>query len=129
MKQIYESFEEIADDFCNGGNISHQSSGHSSGICLLWMKSIREFAKALDLAKVPLPKDEKIYERFWDNVWKALDKWEGGLGKQEMSKSLGKISQKDARVRFKDKKLKRGMKVYCPKFGFDGYSNNYYEIK
>lgn len=128
MKKIYETFSEIADDFCDGENASHQLSQHSTNICELWQASIREFAKALDLAGIKPPEDEKTYDRFWENVWKALHKWEGGLSRRKpFSKKIGEMTIEEAKQKYRTK-LKVGEKLIIPSYGFGEMSEDYYLI-
>lgn len=128
MKTIYESFEEMGDDMTNGEYLAHQLSGHSTEICEIWQTSIKEFARALDLAGVPLPHDEKIYEKFWENMSQALVTWKAGLNRREpYSEKLGEITQEEAKARY-NYEGKKGSKLVIPQMKWGNLSEDYYLI-
>lgn len=74
MKKTYETFSEIANDFTDGEGKAHLFSNHSTESCIAWQTAILEFAKALDLADIPLPNDPQIYESFWKNITQSINK-------------------------------------------------------
>jgi hypothetical protein len=129
MKNIYESFEEIADDMCDGEYIGHALSEHSSKLCYVWQNSIREFARALDGAGIELPKDERIYEDFWSNIGKVHIEWKAGFNRRKpYSKKLGELSLDEAFQRY-DFKGEVGYKLFVPSYDLNGeIANDYYLI-
>jgi hypothetical protein len=66
MKKIYESFQEIADDFCHGDGFAHRGSDHTPAECIGWQNGIREFARWLDDAGGRLLCEPDIYKKLWD---------------------------------------------------------------
>lgn len=69
MKKIYESFEEIAEDFKKGEAWTHTISGHTPDECVPWQKGILEFAKFLDKIELGdfLSRPE-IYDELWEEI-------------------------------------------------------------
>jgi len=68
MKKIYENFSEIADDFVDGENWTHQLSDHHSEECYSWMHGIAEFAAFLDFIGVKIIQNQEIYEKLWSRI-------------------------------------------------------------
>ena len=128
MKKIYESFEEMAEDMKNGNFLAHQLSDHSTEICDIWQQSILEFGKALDNAGIPLPKDEEIYERFWEKMGEALIEWKAGTNRRKpYSKKLGDMTVAEAKARYGGK-YKAGSKLIIPRYEENEISQDYYMI-
>ena len=68
MKKVYESFEEIANDFKDGEHWTHQLSDHTSDDCFAWQHGVSEFAKFLDACGVKIIKNTKIHDTLWDDM-------------------------------------------------------------
>ena len=68
MKQIYESFSEIASDFCDGDSWTHSLSDHTSDDCLAWQHGVYEFAKFLDGAGIKLVQSPAVYFKLWNKI-------------------------------------------------------------
>lgn len=66
MKKIYETFDEIADDFLGGNSWTHVTSNHSSDDCVVWQTAIREFCCWLDRKGVKIIENPEIYDKLWD---------------------------------------------------------------
>lgn len=128
MIKVYENFEEMANDFKDGDHIPHQLSRHSSWVCTVWQNAIVEFARALDLAGIQIPKEPEIYEKFWANIDEALIEWGAGLNRRELySKQLGEMSLDEARQRY-DFKGQIGGKLIIPRYEDGEISEDYYLI-
>lgn len=68
MKKTYESFSEIASDFCNGDHWTHSLSDHTSEGCFDWQHGIYEFAKFLDEVGLKMLKTPKTYDVLWERI-------------------------------------------------------------
>lgn len=127
MKRIYETFQEIADDFTNGEFKAHQLSDHSEGVCYVWQTAIEEFAIALDNAGIKLPNDEEVWNKFWDNIHDSFTDWKAGFNKKKPSKKcLGTMSREEAKQKYN---FIGGNRLIIYRYDIDGdISEDYYKI-
>lgn len=68
MKQIYESFSEIADDFTDGEHWTHQLSNHTADECFPWQHGVKEFAEFLDEMGVKIIQNPEIHAKLWKRI-------------------------------------------------------------
>lgn len=129
MKHIYESFEEIADEFTDGEYLAHELSDHGTNVCEIWQTSIKEFAKALDLAGFRVEGTEEHYDRFWERVTESLKTWKAGLNRRKpFRKKIGELSLDEAQQRY-NYNGKIGGKLIVPNYPIFGESSeDYYDI-
>lgn len=115
MKKTYETFSEIAEEFIDGGNISHIFSDHNSSACYVWQEAIAEFAGALDDGGF---KPKGNYGKFWDNVTDRFKKWakfsKDVKVEEEVKRLVGvEITKSEAEELF-SAKCTVGQKLYVP---------------
>jgi len=68
MKKIYETFNEIAEDFKDGEHWTHKLSDHTTDDCFAWQHGVAEFAKFLDACGVKIIQNPDIYETLWEGM-------------------------------------------------------------
>lgn len=68
MKKIYETFEEIAEDFVDGDHWTHRLSDHTNNECFAWQHGVAEFAKFLDAFGVEMISNPEVYEKLWNEL-------------------------------------------------------------
>ena len=67
MRVQYDTWAEVANDFCEGDSVSHLFDGHDPDECLGWQRGVRSFCKWLDARNVPVvPHDD-----MWPNPFDA----------------------------------------------------------
>lgn len=72
MKHIYENFEEIASDFCDGNSFTHDNREHSKAECNGWQHGVKEFAKFLDGHGLSIVANPEIYDVLWNEAKKRI---------------------------------------------------------
>jgi len=68
MKKIYETFEEIAEEFKDGEHWTHKLSDHIPDECFAWQHGVIEFAKFLDACGVKIIQNPEIHETLWEDI-------------------------------------------------------------